>query len=39
MDQQFTEVVRRIDRFMFWSFGLVLVVAGLVVAILRTWPP
>jgi len=38
MDKRFEELVCRIDRFMFWSFGVTLGVGGLIVTILKLWP-
>jgi DNA anti-recombination protein RmuC len=38
MDKRFEALTRRIDRFMFWSLGLTISVAGLIIAMLRLWP-
>ena len=38
VDKRFEELTRRIDRFMFWSFGLTLSVGALIVAALKLWP-
>lgn len=38
MDKRFEELTRRIDRFMFWSFGLTVSVGALIVAALKLWP-
>ena len=38
MDKRFEELTRRLDRFMFWSFGLTVSVGALVVAAIRLWP-
>lgn len=37
MDKRFEELIRRIDRFMFWSFGLTVSVGALIAA-LKLWP-
>jgi len=38
MDKRFEELTRRLDRFMFWSFGLTVSVGALIVAALKLWP-
>ena len=38
-DKRFEEMNRRIDRFMVWSFGLTATATGLIIAVLRLWPP
>ena len=38
VDRRFEELTRRIDRFMFWSFGITVSVGGLIVATLKLWP-
>jgi hypothetical protein len=38
VDKRFEELTRRIDRFMFWSFGLTVSVGALIVAALKLWP-
>ena len=38
MDTRFEALTRRIDRFMFWSLGLTISVAGLIIAMVRIWP-
>ena len=38
MDKRFEDLTRRIDRFMFWSFGLTVSVGALIVAALKLWP-
>jgi len=38
MDKRFEELTRRIDRFMFWSFGLTVSVGALIVTALKLWP-
>lgn len=38
VDKRFEELARRIDRFMFWSFGLTVSVGALIVATLKLWP-
>ncbi|WPL17886.1 hypothetical protein Thiowin_02929 [Thiorhodovibrio winogradskyi] len=38
MDKRFEALTRRIDRFMFWSLGLTISVAGLIIAMVRIWP-
>lgn len=38
MDKRFEALTRRIDRFMFWSLGLTISVAGLIIAVMRLWP-
>lgn len=38
VDTRFDALIRRIDRFMVWSFATTLNVAGLVVAALKLWP-
>jgi predicted RNase H-like nuclease (RuvC/YqgF family) len=38
MDKRFEELTRRIDRFMFWSFGLTVSVGALIIAALKLWP-
>lgn len=38
MDKRFEELTRRIDRFMFWYFGLTVSVGALIVAALKLWP-
>ena len=37
-DRRFDQLTRRIDRFMFWSFGITVSVGGLIVAVLKLWP-
>jgi len=37
-DARFEALTRRIDRFMFWSFGITVSAAGAVIAVLRFWP-
>ena len=39
VDKRFEEMNRRIDRFMIWSFGLTATATGLIIAVLRLWPP
>ncbi|MBF0191229.1 MAG: hypothetical protein HQL99_08885 [Magnetococcales bacterium] len=34
LDQSFTQ---RIDRFMMWSFGFTITVAGMVITVLKVW--
>ena len=38
VDKRFEQLTRRIDRFMFWSFGLTVSVGALIVAALKLWP-
>ena len=38
MNRRFEALIRRIDRFMFWSFAITLGVGGLVVAALKLLP-
>ena len=38
VDKRFEELTRRIDRFMFWSFGLTVSVGALIVAALKLGP-
>ncbi len=38
-DSRFEALTRRLDRFMFWSFGITVSSAGVVIAVLRFWPP
>ena len=38
IDAKFEGIYQRIERFMVWSFGFTLTIAGLVIAILRFWP-
>ncbi len=37
-EARFEALTRRIDRFMFWSFGITVSAAGAVIAVLRFWP-
>ena len=37
-DNRFEALTRRIDRFMFWSFGITVSSAGVIIAVLRFWP-
>ena len=37
-EARFEALTRRIDRFMFWSFGITVSSAGAVIAVLRFWP-
>ena len=37
-DARFEALTRRVDRFMFWSFGITVSSAGVVIAVLRFWP-
>ncbi len=38
IDAKFEGIYQRIERFMVWSFGFTLTIAGLVITILRFWP-
>ena len=38
VDARFEALTKRIDRFMIWSFGSTVTVAGIVITILRFWP-
>lgn len=38
-DRRFEAMTRRIDRFMIWSFGLVLGASGIVVSLIKFWHP
>ena len=38
VDQRFVVLTQRIDRFMVWSFGSTVAVAGIVITVLRFWP-
>ena len=35
MDQRFESIAKRIDRFMIWSFGLTVSMAGIIIAVLK----
>ncbi|MCF7939827.1 MAG: hypothetical protein K9L68_14640 [Spirochaetales bacterium] len=35
VDQRFESLTRRIDRFMIWSFGLTVTMAGVIIAVLK----
>ena len=37
-DKHFEALTKRIDRFMIWSFGSTVTVAGIVITVLRFWP-
>ena len=39
MDNRFEIITQRLDRLIFWSFGITISAAGLVIAALRLWPP
>ncbi len=39
MDQRFEAMTRRIDRFMIWSFGTIIGVAGISVGLIKFWNP
>lgn len=35
VDQRFESLTKRIDRFMIWSFGLTVTMAGVIIAVLK----
>ncbi len=39
IDKRFEAMTQRIDRFMIWSFGITIAAAGIVIGVLRLWPP
>jgi ABC-type phosphate transport system auxiliary subunit len=39
VDSRFDELTRRMDSFMKWSFATTLTVGGLVIGVLKLWPP
>ena len=39
VDKRFEVMTQRIDRFMIWSFGITMASAGVVIGVLRLWPP
>ncbi len=39
MNQRFEAMTRRIDRFMIWSFGTIIGVAGISVGLIKFWNP
>ncbi|MBF0603910.1 MAG: hypothetical protein HQL07_09480, partial [Nitrospirae bacterium] len=38
MDARFENMIRRMDRFMIWSFGLTVTAAGTIISVLKLWP-
>lgn len=39
MDKRFDAITLRMDRFMLWSFSTTIAGSGLVIAVLKLWPP
>ena len=38
MDTRFDALIRRMDRFMIWSFGITVTAVGTVITVLKWWP-
>ncbi|MBF0414975.1 MAG: hypothetical protein HQL79_04310 [Magnetococcales bacterium] len=37
LDARFENLIRRLDRFMIWSFGLTVTMAGIIISVLKLW--